>query len=166
MHEAGHVVAAHLLGLPPAERATITLAGGFIDLPSTPLETRSSALNRVAAVLGGRAAEELLLGESSNGAGLGKGSDLEMATQLVGRMLFEWGLGDQLMHAAHSALPAGATDKIEPLLQAAHIRAAEIIEMQRPLVIKLAEDLLSERELPSERPQELLQYNQRTRPPS
>ncbi|MGY9039994.1 MAG: AAA family ATPase, partial [Rhodobacterales bacterium] len=70
VHEAGHVVVAHLLGLPPAERATITLTGGFIDLPSTPLETRSSALNRVAALLGGRAAEELLLGENSNGAGL------------------------------------------------------------------------------------------------
>lgn len=36
------------------------------------------------------------------------------------------------------AVPASATDKIEPLLRAAHIRAAEIIEMQRPLVIKLA----------------------------
>ena len=98
-------------------------------------------------------------------AGPGKGSDLEMATQLVGRMLFEWGLGDQLMHVTHPALPAGAIGKIEPLLQAAHIRATEIIEMQRPLVIILAEALLAERELPSERLQELLQDNQRTRPP-
>lgn len=166
MHEAGHIVVAHVPGLPPAERATITLAGGFIDLPSTPLETRSSALNRVAALLGGRAAEKFLLGESSNGAGLGKGSDLEMATQLVGRMLFEWGLGDQLMHAAHPALPASTTDKVESLLQAANIRAAEIIEMQRPLVTKLAEALLAERELPLERLKDLLQDNQRTSPPS
>lgn len=81
-------------------------------------------------------------------------------------MLFEWGLGDQLMHAAPPALPAGATDKIEPLLQAAQIRAAEIIEMQRPLVINLAEALLTERQLPFERLQDLLQDNQRTRPPS
>lgn len=48
VHDAGHVVVAHLLGLPPAERATITLAGGFIDIPSTPIETRSSPLNLVA----------------------------------------------------------------------------------------------------------------------
>ncbi len=102
------------------------------------------------------------MGESFNGAGLGRGSDLEMATQLVGRMLFEWGLGDQLMHAAPPALPAGATDKIEPLLQATQIRAAEIIEMQRPLVIKLAEALLTVRQLLSERLQGLLQDNQRT----
>ena len=64
------------------------------------------------------------------------------------------------------ALPASATDKIEPLLQAAHIRAAEIIEMQRPIVIKLAEALLTVRQLPSERLQGLLQDSQRTRPPS
>ena len=105
VHDAGHVVVAHLLGLPPAERATITLAGGFIDIPSTPIETRSSALNRVAALLGGRAAEEFLLSESSNGAGLGKGSDLDMAIQLMGRMLFEWGLGDQLIYAAPPPCP-------------------------------------------------------------
>ena len=63
-------------------------------------------------------------------------------------------------------MPASATDKIEPLLRAAHIKAAEIIEMQRPLIIKLAEALLAERELPSERLQDILQDNQRTRPPS
>ena len=62
------------------------------------------------------------------------------------------------------APPASATDKIKPLLQAAQIRAAEIIEMQRPLVINLAEALLTERQLPSERLQDLLQDNQRTTP--
>lgn len=59
-------------------------------------------------------------------------------------------------------MPASATDKIEPLLRAAHIKAAEIIEMQRPLIIKLAEALLTKRGLPSERLQDLLQDNQRT----
>ena len=67
---------------------------------------------------------------------------------------------------APTALPASATDKIKPLLQAAQIRAAEIIEMQRPLVINLAEALLSEWQLLSERLQDLLQDNQRTRPPA
>ena len=62
------------------------------------------------------------------------------------------------------ALPASVTDKIEPLLQAPQIRAAEIIEMQRPIVIKLAKALLTVRRLPSERVQGLLQDNQRTRP--
>jgi len=52
------------------------------------------------------------------------------------------------------------------LLHAAHIRAAEIIEMQRPLVIKLAKALLAERELPLERLKDLFQDNQRTSPPS
>ena len=38
--------------------------------------------------------------------------------------------------------------------------------MQRPLVIKLAEALLAERELPLERLKDLFQDNQHTSPPS
>jgi len=49
-------------------------------------------LNRLAIMLGGRVAEELVLGHMTTGAG----DDIEKATDLARRMVCEWGMSDRL----------------------------------------------------------------------
>jgi len=49
-------------------------------------------LNRLAIMLGGRVAEELVLGHMTTGAG----DDIEKATDLARRMVCEWGMSERL----------------------------------------------------------------------
>ena len=159
VHEAGHLVVAQALGLPPAERAVITTTGGFVDIPSSMLESGQSAKNRIAALLGGRAAEQVILGEAFNGAGLGGNSDLELATKLAAQMLFEWGLGDQLVFAPLDAQPKDRTEtkRLDAILKDAERRALHILENRKPLLNNVAQALMVKRELSGEQIGKLLQ---------
>lgn len=167
VHEAGHLVVAHSLGLPPAQRAMITNTGGFVDIPSPMLESAQSAKNRICALLGGRAAEKVIFGETLNGAGLGKNSDLELATRLSGQMQFEWGLGDQL---AYTAMSAHAEDRtklkyLNKVLNDCEQRALHILGVQKPLLNTVAKALLEKRELSGEQIQDLLPQTAHHRTP-
>jgi len=157
IHEAGHLVVAHALGLPPAERAAITAAGGFVDIPSPRLESAQSAKNRIAALLGGHAAEQIILGEALNGSGLGKNSDLELATHLAAQVKFEWGLDDQLAFTPIDVrtIPQAKAEQIDKTLNDAHLRAIGVITDKQPLVLTVAQALMNERELPAKQLQEL-----------
>ena len=158
VHEAGHLVVAHALELPPAERAAITHTGGFVDIPSPMLESSDSADARIAALLGGRAAEQVVLGEALNGAGLGTNSDLELATRLAAQAELEWGLGDQLAFTPMDfrTLPQTKTGQIDKALNDAQLRAIGVITDMKPLVMTIAQALVNERELPATRVAELL----------
>ncbi len=159
IHEAGHLVVAHVLGLPPAERATITQTGGFVDIPSPMLESAQSAKNRIAALLGGRAAEHVIFGEALNGAGLGQNSDLELATRLAGQMQFEWGLGDQLVFAPSQAHKEDRTTTkcLDKVLKDAEQHALQILGSHKSLLNTVAKALCKKRELSGEQIRELLQ---------
>ncbi|MEP4195943.1 MAG: hypothetical protein ABJL99_09945 [Aliishimia sp.] len=147
VHEAGHIVVAHTLGLPPAERATITNTGGFVDIPSPMLESAQSAKNRITALLGGRAAEQVVLGEALNGAGIGKNSDLELATQLAGQMICEWGLGDQLRYTPNLASNSEETSKVEKLLKAEEQRAIDVLQTEQKRTLHIARTLSKHRDV-------------------
>ncbi|MDZ7695396.1 MAG: hypothetical protein U5R49_00210 [Deltaproteobacteria bacterium] len=54
--------------------------------------TRSYVLGRIAVLLGGRAAEELILNDMSSGAG----DDLKKATELARKMVCQWGMSKRL----------------------------------------------------------------------
>ncbi len=156
IHEAGHLVVANALGLPPAERAAITNTGGYVDIPKPMLESAQSAKNRIAALLGGRAAEHVIFGEALNGAGLGQNSDLELATRLAAQMQFEWGFGEQLVFTPTPALIKDRTGLLDKTLKDAEHSAIQILTAKKDLISKIAATLCKKRELSGEQIWQLL----------
>jgi cell division protease FtsH len=53
---------------------------------------RESLLNRIAVLMGGRAAEELIFHTMTTGAG----NDIERATEIARKMVCEWGMSEKL----------------------------------------------------------------------
>lgn len=98
-HEAGHAVTAQFLKeLDPVHMITIVprgSAGGFTAyLPDEDksFRTKNEMKNRVVALLGGRAAEEIVLDDISTGAS----NDIERATQIARAMVKVYGMSDIL----------------------------------------------------------------------
>ncbi len=98
-HECGHVlVGKHLPGMDPIHKVTIIPRGMALGLTQAlPIDERrtyskSYCVNQLAFMLGGRAAEKLVLGDLSTGAG----NDIEKATKLARKMVCEWGMSDRL----------------------------------------------------------------------
>ncbi len=98
-HEAGHAVVGYLLpNTDPVHKVSIIprgRAGGYTLL--LPKEdryymTRSMLLDQVTMLLAGRVAEDLVLGEISTGAQ----NDLERSTEIVRRMIMEYGMSENL----------------------------------------------------------------------
>ena len=98
-HESGHVLVARLLpGSDPIHKVTIIPRGMALgvtqQLPVDEKHTypRKYLLNNIAILLGGRAAEELVLKEFTTGSG----NDIERATNLARKMVCEWGMSDEM----------------------------------------------------------------------
>ena len=98
-HEAGHAVTAEFLPeLDPVHIITIVPrgnAGGFtayIPEEDKSFRTRNEMKNRIVSLLGGRAAEELILDDISTGAS----NDIERATQIARAMVKTYGFSDKL----------------------------------------------------------------------
>ena len=98
-HEAGHaVVSRQLTHVDPIEKVTIVPRGralGYVmyqPQEDKNLHTRTEIMDRIVSLLGGRAAEEVLLGDVSTGAA----DDLERATGLARRMVTDLGMSPQL----------------------------------------------------------------------
>ncbi|MEW6616694.1 MAG: ATP-dependent zinc metalloprotease FtsH [Thermodesulfobacteriota bacterium] len=98
-HEAGHVLVAKLLpGTDPIHKVTIIPRGRSLGLTQQlPIDERHTypkeyLLNNISILLGGRAAEEIVLGDLTTGSG----NDLERSTDLVRKMVCEWGMSEDL----------------------------------------------------------------------
>ncbi len=98
-HEAGHGLVAVLLPhTDPLHKISIIprgRAGGYtLLLPKEDRNymTKSHLLNQVTMLLGGRMAEKIILNEISTGAQ----NDLERATELVRKMITEYGMSEEL----------------------------------------------------------------------
>ncbi|GEA14572.1 ATP-dependent zinc metalloprotease FtsH [Moorella sp. E308F] len=98
-HEAGHALLGHYLPhTDPLHKVSIIprgRAGGYtLLLPKEDRRymTKSQILDQVTMLLGGRVAEALVLKEVSTGAQ----NDLERATELVRKMITEFGMSDEL----------------------------------------------------------------------
>ena len=94
-HEAGHaVVAASLPSMDPVHRVSIVSRGAALGFTMIPPQvdrynqTKTRLLEQIAALLGGRAAEEVKLGEFSIGAS----SDIKQATDLARKMVTAFGM--------------------------------------------------------------------------
>ncbi|MBK5218706.1 MAG: AAA family ATPase [Thermoleophilia bacterium] len=110
-HEAGHALCRRLLGLDPPEILSIVPRGpalGFVGhspQEDTYLKSRDQLLDEVVTLLGGRAAEEVVLGESYSGAV----DDLSRVHLVCKQMVAEFGMGVALDHDGPPpiALPTG-----------------------------------------------------------
>ncbi len=99
VHESGHALIARLLPeTDPVHKVTIIPRGRALGLTQQlPMEDRYSlnregVLNDIAILMGGRAAEELVFGTFTTGAG----NDIERATDLARKMVCEWGMSTDL----------------------------------------------------------------------
>ncbi|MEJ2231577.1 MAG: ATP-dependent zinc metalloprotease FtsH [Nitrospirales bacterium] len=99
-HEVGHaLVAMSLPGSDPVQKISIIPRGiaalGYtLQLPTEDryILTRTELENRIAVLLGGRMAEELVFGEASTGAA----DDLQKATTIAKRMVKDYGMSDKV----------------------------------------------------------------------
>ena len=96
-HEGGHALVAHFLPhVDPVHRISIVargMSGGHTLVPPSIdryTETKTRLLERIATLLGGRAAEDLVFSEFTTGAA----SDLEIASTLAREMVTEFGMSD------------------------------------------------------------------------
>ncbi|MBX3018433.1 MAG: ATP-dependent zinc metalloprotease FtsH [Bdellovibrionaceae bacterium] len=98
-HEAGHtLVGKKLVGLDPIHKVTIIPRGMALGITQTLPEkdslnlSKSKAINMIAFLFGGRAAEELVFKDITTGAG----NDIERATDIARKMVCEWGMSEKL----------------------------------------------------------------------
>jgi cell division protease FtsH len=120
---------------------------------SDDLITRSVVEDRVTGMLAGRAAEIVLLGAASMGAGGGDRSDLALATRMLAAMEMSYGLGDERLvylvaaEDAHAEIrkDPGARRRIDEILIRLQERAVTIIRAHRPEVAAIAKALVSRR---------------------
>jgi cell division protease FtsH len=95
-HEAGHALVAWLTpGADPVHKVTIVPRGRALGVTEQlPIDdqynySRDYLMTKLSVMLGGRAAEEVALGEITTGAE----NDLTEATRLARRMITRWGMG-------------------------------------------------------------------------
>lgn len=98
-HEAGHALVASLIpGADPIHKVSIIPRGQALGVTTQlPIDekhgySRTYIETRLAILMGGRAAEELIFDELSTGAG----NDIDQATDIARKMVCEWGMSDRL----------------------------------------------------------------------
>ncbi len=98
-HEAGHTLVAKLIpGTDPIHKVSIIPRGMALGLTlQLPIDERHTyskdyLVNNIAVLMGGRAAEEIVLKHMTTGAG----NDIERATEIARKMVCEWGMSEKL----------------------------------------------------------------------
>ncbi|MCW2754420.1 MAG: cell division protein FtsH [Marmoricola sp.] len=169
-HEGGHaLVAAALPGTDPVHKITILPRGRALGytmvLPDEDKysQTRSEMLDKLAYMLGGRAAEELIFHDPTTGAG----NDIDKATALARAMVTQYGmtdtlgaiklgetqgepfLGRDIGHTRNYSEDVAAIvdDETKKFLQTAHQEAFDILEENRDVLDALVNELLEKETL-------------------
>ncbi|MBU0676388.1 MAG: ATP-dependent zinc metalloprotease FtsH [Proteobacteria bacterium] len=168
-HESGHaIVAESVEHADPVHKISIIPRGiaalGYTQQQPTEdryLMTRAELLDRLAVLLGGRVAEELVFNEISTGAQ----NDLQRATDIARSMVTQYGMSDALGLVTYERprqpmfAPEGFTsgksyseqkaaqidDEVTRLVEEAHQRVIKILTDRRALLDSLAK-LLAEKE--------------------
>ncbi|HVO67781.1 MAG TPA: ATP-dependent zinc metalloprotease FtsH [Syntrophales bacterium] len=170
-HEMGHaLVALSLPGTDPVQKISIIPRGiaalGYtMQVPTEDrfLMKKTELLNKIASLLGGRAAEEIIFGDISTGAH----NDLARATDIAKSMIKEYGMSDKLgqVYLArekrsqfldiglqepgdYSNATAEAIDEeIRTMIRTQHDRALEIIKGKKDILQKGARLLLEKEKI-------------------
>ncbi|MBE0618476.1 MAG: ATP-dependent zinc metalloprotease FtsH [Proteobacteria bacterium] len=164
-HEAGHtVVAKKLPHADPIYKVSIIPRGRALGVTQQlPIDERHTysreyLLDRIAVLLGGRAAEEIFLAQLTTGAG----DDIDKATEIARRMVCKWGMSERLgpltfgkeeeqiflgkeisSHKNYSEQTAQAIDEeIKAIVSDNLDRARQILHDAKAQVGRLAETLL------------------------
>lgn len=178
-HEAGHaLVAVHVPQAEPVHKVTIIpreRAMGLTEqLPEGDkyLYRRDYITDRLAVMMGGRAAEAEVIGEITSGAA----SDLKQSYSIARQMVLEWGMSERFGNVAfgsgerevflgselgHQRQYSDSTareidDEVREILNEAYSRAVEIVQTKREGLDKLASALLEKEQVTREQVEELL----------
>lgn len=156
VHEAGHIIVGHAVGKPIPIHAQIGNGGGHVQYKQSALyPTRADILSEITCRLGGRAAEEIVLGAPSTGAGGSKESDLAQATLLAASIEVRFGLGGNGLiwqDVTDETLPhlmqnGEVAQRVSGHLNTAMSRAKEIMEAQTERHLRLARALTQRRQM-------------------
>ncbi|KAA2234909.1 AAA family ATPase [Salinarimonas soli] len=148
VHEAGHGLAAALLEAGTVESLSIlpggTSHGHTIIAPRTSV-TRADLEANAMVGLGGRAAEEVLLGRASAGAH----SDLEAVTGIVASIHGSFGLGESLLHRGRDPtlllFDPGLREIVDGEIRRLYLLTVGILEEHADLLEIVARALLADR---------------------
>lgn len=177
VHEAGHALAGLLCET--GELGSVNImpladSGGSTQFHERQdfFRTRSGYEARVIMLLAGRAAEEVLLSEPSQGAGGTPDSDLGRATHLVVAMFASVGLGDSLTFRApaDTALELMGVDplfvrKIEKALADLYERAMDLLRQHKATLEAIADSLVERRFLSGAEVESMVRKSQAGGPP-
>lgn len=159
IHEAGHAVVGVRLGtglltsvaVPWQAHSSQTLGVAHFQLDDDPFLDRQGYLDHVALLLGGRAAEEVILGTAFDGAGAAEGSDLHKASDLATMLELQLGMGGGLAYFNLKSVEqrdrvrqnnAVVAARVERLLSREMARSREIVTRFRAAVEKIADILV------------------------
>ncbi len=167
-HEAGHAIVNYAEGLDPVHRISIVSRGmalGFTLIPPKKdrvHETKSRLIKQMAMAMGGRAAEALVFNDITTGAS----SDINHVTNIARNMVVEWGMselgpinwGPQIdtddfgkAWMEPSKISDGMQEKVDEeikkLVNAALLRAEELLKKNRKKLDGLAKMLVEKESL-------------------
>lgn len=171
IHEAGHVVVAHVLS--PHAKISVAIRrrvrwlgsqvrqrGGAVryELPGDErsLDSRDHLESLICRILAGAAAEEYVLGCRSSGFSGLKGSDLDEATILATQMVASYGMGSSLPFLIESSqvtaesarrLPNAVREDVGRILDQQYSRATGILVEHSGLLDRIATELLEKETL-------------------
>ncbi|WP_244294999.1 AAA family ATPase [Paracoccus versutus] len=154
LHECGHAIACAPLRLGPVRRIFLGRdgGGGTVFDANAKHGLLSDMQDRLVQLLAGRAAERLILGDVSAGAGGSADSDLAMATAIASGIQMRYGLGGHgpVWTADPETLLALDPDmlfRVRRELEAAEKRAVRILSVHRNLLEEMAEALMASRDM-------------------
>jgi AAA+ superfamily predicted ATPase len=151
VHEAGHALAGIVNGEVLKMVSIIqvgSFGGGTVYDRDHSLSTRSDFESTVVRILAARAAEEVILGEPSQGAGGADDSDIGHATQIAAMIEGAFGLGSSLVYrAAPDDVGALLMDplfraKVDAALTALYDRALELVRKHESEILVIADALV------------------------
>ena len=178
-HESGHCIVAKMVpGTDPVHKITIIPRGQALGvtvlLPDDDRHTmtRESAEGIIAYAMGGRAAEELVFGELSTGAG----NDIEKATDIARRMVCSWGMSEKIGPLAlgknsqevflgremntdevlSDRMQDDVDSEIRKIVVDGYERAKKILEENREILVNMSEALLIRESLDSKEIDEVM----------
>jgi cell division protease FtsH len=150
-HEVGHaIVMRSLPGCDPVQKVTAIARGMALGITvQAPAEDRylmrrSELLARLAGLMGGRAAEEIIFGDITTGAA----QDIKQATNIARKMVREFGmsaLGNVLIEDDGTTSPelaARADTEVNALVDQAYQTALRILRARQDRLIAISERLI------------------------
>ena len=153
VHEAGHAIVATLLARGRVHEIRVGMSGGQVMVADrAPLLTRRDLVDQLTCLLAGRAAEELVLGNGSAGAGRGADSDLAKATEIALRLELVYGLSGHCLvripdPARMMMSDQGVRTRADRRLRGALRRARQLLAVEHLWLRDLTDRLCAERVL-------------------